>query len=66
VLRGLRREHGTNQRGAPPLWTSHVERILAATHTVPNRTWGTGHGTAEVRERSVCLATAGTGLAYSA
>src|SRR3954453_22732738 len=36
VLRGLRRERGTTQRGAPPLWTSDVERILDATHSVPN------------------------------
>ena len=55
VLRGLRRERGTTQRGAPPLWTSDVERILAATHTVPNPTWGRGAGTAEVRDRALLL-----------
>ena len=55
VLRGLRRDRGTTQRGAPPLWTSDVERILAATHTVPNPTWGPGHGTAEVRDRALLL-----------
>ena len=55
VLRGLRRDRGTTQRGAPPLWTSDVERILDATHTVPNRTWGPGHGTAEVRDRALLL-----------
>jgi hypothetical protein len=54
VLRGLRRDRGTTQRGAPPLWTSDVERILAATHTVPNPTWGHGLGTAEVRDRCLC------------
>jgi integrase len=55
VLRGLRRERGTTQRGAPPLWTSDVERILAATHSVPSRTWGHGLGTAEVRDRALLL-----------
>ena len=55
VLRGLRRERGTTQRGAPPLWTSDVERILDATHSVPNRTWGPGRGTAEVRDRALLL-----------
>src|SRR3954453_20011914 len=55
VLRGLRRKQTTAPRGAPPLWTSDVERILAATPTVPNRTWGDGHGTAEVRDRALLL-----------
>ena len=55
VLHGLRREPGTTQRGAPPLWTSDVERILAATYTVPNQTWGYGGGTAEVRDRALLL-----------
>jgi integrase len=55
VLRGLRRRHGTHRRGAPPLWTSDVERIVATTLAVPDRTWGTGQGTAEVRDRALIL-----------
>jgi len=55
VLRGLRREHGTARRGAPPLWTSDVERITAATDTVPSRTFGPRQGTAEARDRALLL-----------
>jgi integrase len=55
VLRGLRRQHGTTGRGAPPLWTSDIERLIAATHVVPNRSWGDGQGTAEVRDRALLL-----------
>ncbi len=55
VLRGLRRQHGTRRRGAPPLWTSDIERIIATTRAVPDRTWGAGHGTAEVRDRAMIL-----------
>lgn len=55
MLRGLRRERSATQRGAPPLWTSDVERILHSTHTVPNGTWGPGHGIAEVRDRALLL-----------
>ena len=54
VLRGLRRQHGTPRRGAPPLWTSDVERIIAATHSVPSPA-GPGLGTAEVRDRALVL-----------
>lgn len=55
VLRGLRRQHGTHRRGAPPLWTSDIERIIATTLTVPDRTRGTGQGTAEIRDRALIL-----------
>jgi len=55
VLRGLRREHGTAKRGAPPLWTSDVERIIAVSRTVPSLLWGTGQGSAEVRDRALLL-----------
>jgi integrase len=55
VLRGLRRRHGTHRRGAPPLWTSDIERIIATTLTVPDHTWGTGQGTAEIRDRALIL-----------
>lgn len=55
VLRGLRRQHGTTRRGAPPLWTSDVERIIATTLALPDRTWGVGQGTAEVRDRALIL-----------
>jgi len=55
VLRGLRREHGTTRRGAPPLWTSDVERIIDTTYTVPDRTLGVGQGSAEVRDRALLL-----------
>lgn len=55
VLRGLRRQHGVARRGAPPLWTSDIERVIAATLTVPDRAWGPGHGTAEVRDRALIL-----------
>ncbi len=55
VLRGLRREHGTAKRGAPPLWTSDVERIVTTTQTVLNTGWGTGQGSAEVRDRALLL-----------
>jgi integrase len=55
VLRGLRREHGTVKRGAPPLWTSDVERIVAVSQGVPDVRWGAGLGTAEVRDRALLL-----------
>ncbi len=55
VLRGLRREHGTAKRGAPPLWTSDVERIVTATLAVPHPVYGNGEGTAEVRDRALLL-----------
>lgn len=55
VLRGLRREHGTARRGAPPLWTSDVERIIDVTYAVPDRGWGAGRGTGEVRDRALLL-----------
>ncbi len=54
VLHGLRRQHGAGRRGAPPLWTSDVERMIAATHTVSSP-WGVGLGTAEVRDRALIL-----------
>jgi len=38
VLRGLRRQHGTARRGAPPLWTSDLERIVETSYMVPDRT----------------------------
>jgi hypothetical protein len=40
VLRGLRRAHGTARRGAPPLWTPNIERIIDTTYTVPDRALG--------------------------
>ena len=55
VLRGLRRQHGVARRGAPPLWTSDIERIIAATLTVPSPVWGAGQGTGEVRDRALIL-----------
>ncbi|MGI8681416.1 MAG: site-specific integrase [Mycobacteriales bacterium] len=55
VLRGLRREHGTAHRGAPPLWTSDVERIIDTTYTLNDQTYGQGYGTAEVRDRALVL-----------
>jgi integrase len=55
VLRGLRRQHGTPRRGAPPLWTSDIERLIATTRTVPDRTWGAGQGSAEIRDRALIL-----------
>lgn len=54
VLRGLRRQHGNARNGAPPLWTSDVERIIAATHTAADQR-GAGLGTAEVRDRALLL-----------
>jgi len=50
VLRGLRRSHGTAKRGAPPLWTSDLERIVDVTFI--------GHGgrsPAAVRDRALVL-----------
>ncbi len=55
VLRGLRRAHGAPRRGAPPLWTSDVERIIDVTYVVPDRNWGDGQGSAEVRDRALLL-----------
>ncbi len=55
VLRGLRRQHGSAKQGAPPLWTSDVERIIAATRAVPSPR-GAGLGLAEVRDRALLLA----------
>jgi len=55
VLRGLRREHGTAKRGAPPLWTSDLERIVAVSLAEPSPEWGAGLGTAAVRDRALLL-----------
>jgi len=55
VLRGLRRARGAPRRGAPPLWTSDVERIIDVTYVVPDRNWGDGQGSAEVRDRALLL-----------
>ena len=64
VLRGLRRQHGTAKKGAPPLWTSDVERIVAATLTVPSPR-GSGLGLAEVRDRALLLLAFTTALRRS-
>lgn len=55
VLRGLRREHGSARTGAPPLWTSDIERIVDATYAVEDSAHGTGQGSAEVRDRALLL-----------
>jgi len=55
VLRGLRRQYGTAKRGAPPLWTSDLEQIVAASLVAPSPEWGLGLGTAEVRDRALLL-----------
>jgi integrase len=55
VLRGLRREHGNARTGAPPLWTSDIERIVDATYAVADQAHGAGQGSAEVRDRALLL-----------
>jgi len=50
----LRRQHGAAKKGAPPLWTSDLERIVAATLLVPSP-HGAGQGLAEVRDRALLL-----------
>jgi integrase len=55
VLRGLRREHGSARTGAPPLWTSDIERIVAATYAVDDSVHGVGQGSAEIRDRALLL-----------
>lgn len=64
VLRGLRRQHGTAKRGAPPLWTSDIERIIAETRTVPSPA-GPGQGLAELRDRALLLLAFTTALRRS-
>ncbi len=64
VLRGLRRQHGTAKRGAPPLWTSDIERIVAATLAVPSPA-GLGQGRAELRDRALLLLAFTTALRRS-
>ena len=64
VLRGLRRRHGTAKQGAPPLWTSDVERIVAATWTIPSPR-GPGLGLAETRDRALLLLAFTTALRRS-
>jgi integrase len=62
VLRGLRRARREASDGrppqirkpAPPLWTSDIERMVAATLAVPDPR-GDGHGTAEIRDRAMLL-----------
>jgi integrase len=55
VLRGLRRKHGSARTGAPPLWTSDIERIVDATYAVADPAHGPGQGSAEVRDRALLL-----------
>lgn len=64
VLRGLRRQHGTSKRGAPPLWTSDVERMATAASAVPSPA-GAGQGLAEVRDRALLLLAFSTALRRS-
>lgn len=50
VLRGLRRSLGTAKRGAPPLWTSDLERIVDASSS-----GAAGRSPAAVRDRALLL-----------
>jgi integrase len=62
VLQGLRRDRTEPAEGkqpevrepAPPLWTSDIERMMAATLSVPDPR-GDGQGTAELRDRAMLL-----------
>lgn len=64
VLRGLRRQLGVAKRGAPPLWTSDIERIVTATTSVSSPA-GPGRGLAEVRDRALLLLAFSTALRRS-